>query len=844
METAAFKSTSESVPSKKQQKVPIHSVPISPWFNPPVSMFVGRVIQRKANCACGGDCPRCQEESDHPHIQTKLSISTPGDQYELEADRVSEQMMRMPDPQSSRERNAPPESLSSFIQRKCTSCAPSHDSPETSDTTGLSPSSGGSPLPESTRAFFEPRFGYDFSQVRIHTDTSAAESARAVSARAYTAGRDIVFASGEFAPESQEGKSLLAHELVHFIQQGQPGPARGVLMRRWDNATQCATEPQNKWITRIVVDQATPQSITVHWSDGTTESDQCSTGKGHCCVPAGSAEGGTCSEAGSRVNGSNCTPVTAGMPVVNRVLDHNGVAFWTEIDSVRAIALHEYAPVDGTPLSHGCIRLNRPMAIKIFCGSRRSRRQQTIVEIINLARPMCETTSLQQEWLGDFRQGGLDLSQFDGDRDTQASIRETRRELNAAFGRTLTIDQIHSLTVADIPRCRIATAEEARATAPGTRSSPTVPAQILSASGFAGYSRRFTRALAGATDLISARSIVAQHAGDLWQAATARTQSSTPDTDDRPLYWARLQMMQALRFWQPTFFMPFSQRATLMTLFEQTARGMPSATFTAAPGTKRILISGFDPFQLTGAGVVRGNPSGAAVLSLDGRQLTGGNVAAQIQAVIFPVRFADFDAGIVESFFSPYLAGPNPVDMIMTISQGGSSDVEAEQFAGRRRGTSTPDNLSATGGPSSSQVVVPPGMVAGSEFLETTLPVNQIRSAVGRTTPTVGETELTEIPAGQTAESYVPSGGRTPGSTAVGGSGGNYLSNEIFYRTSLLRVQSQLANPGRRIVPVGHLHTPFLSPSATGISDPQFVAARDAIVTQVEQILRATLPTL
>lgn len=303
--------------------------------------------------------------------------------------------------------------------------------------------------------------------------------------------------------------------------------------------------------------------------------------------------------------------------------------------------------------------------------------------------------------------------------------------------------------------------------------------------------------------------------------------------------------MEALRFWQPTFFMPFSQRATRLALFEQTARGMQSATFSAAAGTKRILISGFDPFQLTGSGGAgRGNPSGAAVLSLDGRQLTGSNVTAEVQGVIFPVRFADFDAGTVESFFAPYLASPNPVDMIMTISQGVSSEFEAEQFAGRQRGTSSPDNLNVTGGPSSSPTAVPPGLATGPEFIETTLPVREIRGAVGRTAPTVGETEVTEIPAGQTGSSYIPSGGPTQGSTAVRGSGGNYLSNEIFCRTSLLRLQSQAANPDRPVIPVGHLHTPLLAPSAVGISDPQFVAARDAIVTQVEQILRATLSTL
>ena len=78
---------------------------------------------------------------------------------------------------------------------------------------------GGQPLPASVRNFFEPRFGYDFSQVRIHTNEQAAEMASSINARAFTNGRDIVFGSGEYAPGTVEGKRLLAHELTHVVQQ-------------------------------------------------------------------------------------------------------------------------------------------------------------------------------------------------------------------------------------------------------------------------------------------------------------------------------------------------------------------------------------------------------------------------------------------------------------------------------------------------------------------------------------------------------------------------------------------------------------------------------------------------
>ena len=78
----------------------------------------------------------------------------------------------------------------------------------------------GRPLDSDTRAFLEPRFGQDFSQVKVHTGTRAAESARSIQAQAYTVGRNIVFNTGQYAPDTPNGQRLLAHELVHTVQQG------------------------------------------------------------------------------------------------------------------------------------------------------------------------------------------------------------------------------------------------------------------------------------------------------------------------------------------------------------------------------------------------------------------------------------------------------------------------------------------------------------------------------------------------------------------------------------------------------------------------------------------------
>lgn len=94
--------------------------------------------------------------------------------------------------------------------------------------------SPGQPLDDATRALMESRFGHDFSQVRVHVDANAADSARALSASAYTVNKELVFQDGQYQPDTKAGKRLLAHELAHVVQQGHsaPGSARGDLSTR------------------------------------------------------------------------------------------------------------------------------------------------------------------------------------------------------------------------------------------------------------------------------------------------------------------------------------------------------------------------------------------------------------------------------------------------------------------------------------------------------------------------------------------------------------------------------------------------------------------------------------
>ncbi|MEF8701282.1 MAG: DUF4157 domain-containing protein [Candidatus Accumulibacter sp. UW20] len=163
-------------------------------------------------------------------IQAKLTLSHPDDRFEKEADRIADQVLRMPDPALTRPGIDPTPIRPLSIQRLCKECE--DELQRQFQDTGTDPGSSsldtiattlrhtGSLLDSPTRAFFEPRFGVDFSAVRIHTDTQASESARAVNALAYTVGHDVVFNSGQYAPHSDTGRRLLAHELTHVVQQG------------------------------------------------------------------------------------------------------------------------------------------------------------------------------------------------------------------------------------------------------------------------------------------------------------------------------------------------------------------------------------------------------------------------------------------------------------------------------------------------------------------------------------------------------------------------------------------------------------------------------------------------
>jgi Domain of unknown function (DUF4157) len=194
------------------------------------------ILFRSANCACGGNCPACQKKS------SDMKISQPSDAAEIEADQIADKVMRTPAGETNTAESS--KKTSGAIHRKCNTCKVEEEMiqrkplPSGSSVPSGSPahvsealSSGGRPLDRETRNFFEPRLGYDLGNIRIHTGRTAEQSAKAIDAKAYTLGSNIVFGSGEYRPDSVTGQHLIAHELAHTTQAGRTGANR-IIHRR------------------------------------------------------------------------------------------------------------------------------------------------------------------------------------------------------------------------------------------------------------------------------------------------------------------------------------------------------------------------------------------------------------------------------------------------------------------------------------------------------------------------------------------------------------------------------------------------------------------------------------
>ncbi|MEJ2697836.1 MAG: hypothetical protein P8013_14455 [Candidatus Sulfobium sp.] len=435
---------------------------------------------------------------------------------------------------------------------------------------------------------------------------------------------------------------------------------------------------------------------------------------------------------------------------------------------------------------------------------------------------------------------------------------------------------------------------------PSVLQDTTFAEQMIMGAGFQDFGPWVVKRLCKAPNLKVARGIVMRSGRRLWRAAVDRAQKngpavgSLPYSDDRPLYWTRLQIRAALSQWIPRFNLSADDRASLITAFDRASRGMFDIDFPAGKGVKRLIMSGFDPYILDGGdhgtapgaagnNIRHGNPSGAAALSLDGTHYKSGDGRVVfIEAYILPVNFPEFREGYLEDTIGPFmLPGKRRVNASVTASQGaGGFQFNIEQWNARYHGTligndnyaPCPDlegpqlaidihecNITVVdrwGGPGMFDLFDPP------QWTESSLPVAEMIAAdTGASVPRPpGDTwpdtsvafgvvwhtsymafpdcqsdvlQTFNSPAPVAYPPAIPPVPPEPGSCSYSGGGGNYLANESAYRETLLRDRMGLD------IPAGHIHTPDMQhfEALYNLSDATFDAWRLAIVKQLKNLI-------
>ena len=284
----------------------------------------------------------------------------------------------------------------------------------------------------------------------------------------------------------------------------------------------------------------------------------------------------------------------------------------------------------------------------------------------------------------------------------------------------------------------------------------------------------------------------------LWRHAVADVQGGY--FDDRPLYWARLKLRRLLR-----------SRGEPTADAEGRSRGFANLFARDEPS---VLLTGFDPFHLD-RNIAQSNPSGLAALALDNTVVAG----TRVRTAILPVRFADFDRGVVEELLTSRFR--HGLAMCLTVSMG-RYEFDLERFPGRRRSAEVADNQNVLTGASPSRPIAPPGL-DGPEFLQFSLPAEAMAAVSGRWRVRDNR-HVVSLQRGRLAPRSLADLAQD---TAVSGASGGYLSNEVAYRSLLLRERMGVS------FPAGHLHTP-------AVAGWDEAMERD-MITQIRRLLEAAL---
>ncbi|MDN3674485.1 hypothetical protein QWY99_15700 [Flavobacterium branchiarum] len=329
---------------------------------------------------------------------------------------------------------------------------------------------------------------------------------------------------------------------------------------------------------------------------------------------------------------------------------------------------------------------------------------------------------------------------------------------------------------------------------------------------------------------------VEQDAKSLWDAATKQVQAG--HLDDRPLYWARNKMQVRLKRYflfekdidfEKSIVKKGTELDKIIQLFEEKSRNYTGIDFSKAGGKKKVLITGFDPFVLnefdhpnTPGKSNRQNPSGISVLNFHGKSI--GN--AYIQSVVIPVRYEDFDNEIIEKIVEKHIT---IFDFMLTTSKN-DKNFDLERFASKFRGGFL-DNMNIGYGDSSYNSKRFKQIQNGNDFYETTLPIAKILTgdiAPANLPTKVYFDQSYKDDLGNTVQ-HPSDNNNTPikskikiigKSTEDSGSGGDYLSNEVMYRSTKKRDELGF----NKIKAVGHIHI------SSKLSSDEFISILTKII--------------
>ncbi len=350
-----------------------------------------------------------------------------------------------------------------------------------------------------------------------------------------------------------------------------------------------------------------------------------------------------------------------------------------------------------------------------------------------------------------------------------------------------------------------------------------IKAMPEAATQFGSRLNRFSKLIYTVNSYDGASRLIANEGNQLWRTAIDEY-AKRKDFDDRPLYWARLKFNTIIKNTKLFAKLSKTEQQQLLWISELATRGNSDVEFDKNTRFK-ILLTGFDPFFLD-RNIDQSNPSGVIATAFDNKVFYVGGQAVEVETLIVPVRFEDFDKGMIETMLTPRLQNKQ-VDMIVTVSMG-RDDFDLERFPGLRRSAKAPDNLNVYTGASAENPLVPMyagKMLKGPEFNQFSLPASAMKLAEGAFKINDNHKVTTKT------KSFHPKTlNELEGEVSVQGSGGGYLSNEISYRSLLLRDKYQAD------LPVGHIHTPRYQ----GFKPEKI----EKMVNQVEQMLIKALESL